>query len=631
MMISAMRRYLKSLHLLLGIVIVAFIGTTFLVWGKGSITGSDVTAPATVNGEDISQERYQRRYQEFVEYYRQLFRDRFTDEQAQRMGLSQLVLNDLIDETLVAQWVAAEGLTVSDEELRARIQGMRAFQQGGRFSRDRYLRVLKENRREPAGFEADLRRALARRKAEETIRAGIKVSEAELRQAYELRREKVRAVWVLVETAPFLAKVAASDDEIQAYLKDHPAEFQRPERRRVQYVVVAPKAFPQKVSDAEVEAYYKDRGREFERPHRVRAAHVLVQVPEVGGSEAEQKSRARVEEVIRRAKAGEDFAKLAKEISEDPASAGSGGDIGFVSRGDLVPAFEQAVFALKKGEVSPEPVRTPFGYHAIKVLDIQEADKRPLKEVAAQITEKLQAERSDRAAVAKADEAASALRTVKDFADEARKLGLEPKEATLARGVALEGVGRDAELEETVFSVAAGGTSGPLKTAAGYVLLKGVEHLPAAVPPLGEIKEQVALAVKRPKAEAQVLERAKALGLAAARGEDFVALAAKEGSPTGDTGLVSQSDPPKDPKLPREVLRLAFQTGVGKISEPAKTPQGMYLVKTLERHPPDPSGFDKERGELEKQLLELKQADAWQSWVATLRAKAKIQVQAQLQ
>lgn len=630
MMISAMRRNLKSLHVLLGVVIVAFIGTTFLVWGKGSITGSDATAVATVNGEEISQDRYQRRHQEYVEYYRQLFRDRFTAEQAQRMGLSQLVLNELVDETLIAQWVTVEGMSVSDDELRTQIQSMRAFQEGGRFSRERYLRVLKANRREPAGFEADLRRALTRRKMEETIKAGIKVSEAELRQAYELRREKVRGVWVLVEVAPFLAKVQVSQAEIEAYLKDHPSEFQRPERRRLQYVMLATKAFAQTVPDAEVEAYYKERGKEFERPHRVRAAHVLVQVPEVGGSEAERRSKARVEDVIRRAKAGEDFAKLATEISEDPASAGSGGDLGYVARGDLVPDFERALFALKKGEISPEPVRTPFGYHAIKVLDVQEADKRPLKEVAAQIRDKLQAERSERAALAKAEEAAPVLRTAKDFAAEARKLGLEPKEATLARGDALEGVGRDPEIEEAVFSVAPGGTSGPLKTAGGHVLVQVVEHLPAAVPPLSQITEQVALAVKRPKAEARVLERAKALGLAAARGEDFVALAQKEGLPTGDTGLVSRAEPPKDPKVPREVLRLTFQTPVGKLSEPAKTAQGMYLVKTLERHPADPSGFDKERGEIEKQLLEQKQVEAWQGWVATLRAKAKMQVQGQL-
>jgi len=625
-MIGAMRRHLKALGILLWVVVAAFVGTTFLVWGKGSITGSDPTAVARVNGEEIPLDRYQRRYQAYVDFYQQLYRDRFSSELAERIGLNQQVLDDLIQEALIVQRATAEGLTVGDDELRSRIQAMRAFQENGRFSRERYLRVLKANRREPAGFEADLRREFTRNKVEETIKAGVKASEAELRQAYESRREKVRAAWVLVEISPFLAKVSVTDEEIQAYLKDHAAEFQRPERRRVQYLVVNPRAFPQRVSEAEVETYYKDRGNEFERPRRVRAAHILARVPEVGGSEAEQKAKARVEEVIRRAKAGEDFAKLAKEISEDPGSASAGGVLGYVARGELVPSFEQVLFALKKGEISPEPVRTPFGYHAIKVLDVQEGGKRPLKEVAAQIREKLEREKSDRAALAKAEEARTRLQTAADFAAEAKKLGLEVKAATVARGESIEGVGRDPAAEEAVFSLAVGGTSSPLKTAGGYVLLKVMEHLPSVVPPLAEIKEQVAGVVRRQKAEVQSLERARALTTAAANGEDLLVLARKEGLPTGDTGLFSRAEPPKEPRLPLEVLRQVFQTAVGKVSEPIKTAQGVYLVKTLERQPPDPAGFEKERAEIEKQLLEQKQAEAWQSWVAALRSKAKIKM-----
>jgi len=176
-----------------------------------------------VNGEEIPLDRYQRRYQAYVDFYRKLYQERFTSDLAERMGLSQQVLDDLIQEALIVQWAAAEGLTVRDAELRARIHAIRAFHQDGRFSPERYRRVLKDNRREPAGFEADLRRELTRKKVEETIKAGIKVSEAELRQAYDLRREKVHAAWVVVELSPFLAKAAATDEEIQAYLKDHPA------------------------------------------------------------------------------------------------------------------------------------------------------------------------------------------------------------------------------------------------------------------------------------------------------------------------------------------------------------------------------------------------------------------------
>src|SRR5207245_11057188 len=150
--------------------------------------------------------------------------------------------------------------------------------------------------------------------------------------------------------------------------------------------------------------YCREHAAEFEEPPPARASHVLVRVPEAGGSEGEDKARAKVADVIRRAKAGGDFAKLARDNSEDPGSAPNGGDLGWVRRGEMVPQFEQALFALKKGAISPEPVRTPFGFHAIKVLDVREAGKKPLQDVAAPIRARLDAEAAEKVMTARAEE-----------------------------------------------------------------------------------------------------------------------------------------------------------------------------------------------------------------------------------
>jgi peptidyl-prolyl cis-trans isomerase D len=624
-----MREYFRSLKFILLIVIAAFIGTTFLVWGKGSITGSDPTAVATVNGEEISLERYQRAYRSHMEFYRQLYQERFTPELAERLGLSQQVLQTLIQETLVIQRAKAERVAVGDAELREKIQAIRVFQEDGRFSRERYLRVLGQVRMDPAVFEEEQRREMVRKKMEATIKAGAKVSDEELRQAYVFRREKVRASWVQVEVQPLLAKVSAAPGEVEAYLKDHQAQFQRPERRRAQYVMVSPKAFVAPATDAEAETYYKEHGSEFERPQRVRAAHILARVPSTGGSEAEGKAKSRVEEAIRRVKAGEDFAAVAKAVSEDPASAPNGGDLGFVASGELVPPFEDALFALKKGEVTREPVRTPFGYHAIKAGEIQPGGKRPFKEAAASIKEKLQNEGSERKARDKTEEVRNALQSAKDFQAEAKRLGLEPKEILMARGMPLPQVGRAPEVEEAAFALAVGGLSSPLKTPAGYLLLKVTERLPSAVPPLAEIEGEVAGAVRRQKAEALALEKANGLIQTAQKEEDLLALAKKEGLPFGETGLFSRSEQAADKRLPAEATRAALELGAGKVSQPVKTPQGVFVVKTLERKPPDPVGFDKEREELGRQLLEQKKNHLWESWLASLRASAKIEASKQ--
>ncbi len=628
-MISAMREYARSLKIVLLIVIAVFILTSGVLFyfGTGPFSGSSSNAVAVVNGEEIPADRFRRAQANFVAAYERMSRQRLTAEMAERLGLTQQVMNELVIDAVVVQGAHREGLRIADDELRAAIQQIREFQENGRFSRDEYLKVLRQNRLDPGEFESEVRRQLLRRKLEGLVREGVKVSPAEVRQAYDLRHESVRAVWAYVDLQPLTAQVQVPEADLEPYVKAHQAQFTRPARRRVQYVLLSPQRFTQPVSDADAEAYYKEHGAEFEQPRRVRVAHVLVRVPPTGGSEAENASRVKVEGVIKRAGAGEDFAKLARDISEDKANAGQGGDLGFVGPGELVAPFEQAAFALKKGEVSPAPVRTPFGYHAIKVLDVREGGKTPFKDVAAKIKETLMAERSQRAAQDRAEAVRAPLLSATDFAVEAGKLGLEVHDATAARGDSLEGIGRDPQLEEAVFSLAVGGVSTPLRTAVGYALVKVVEQIPSGVPPLIEIKDRVGAAIKRERAEALATDKVKSLVAAVGKGGDFVAAARAEGFTTGSIPLFSRADPPKDRGgRPGGVFLAALQTPAGQLAEPVRTEAGVYLVETLERQPADPAGFEKERGEIEKQLLEQKQAQAWEDWIRVRLATAKVEV-----
>src|SRR5216684_2377941 len=489
-----MRDYARSLKIVLLIVIVVFILTSGVLFyfGTGPFEGARSNAVAVVNGEEIPFERFRRAQSNLIAAYERMSRQRLTPELAERIGLSQQVVN----------------------ELRSTIQQIREFQENGRFSRDEYLKVLKQLRLDPGEFESEVRRQLIRRKMETLIKQGVKVSDEEIRQAY-----------------------------------------------------------------------YQEHAAEFEEPKRLRVAHVLVRVPPVGGSEAENAAKAKVEDVIKRAKGGEDFAKLAREISEDKASAVQGGDLGFVGPGELVAPFEQAAFALKKGEISA-PVRTPFGYHAIRVIDVKEGGKTPLKEVAPKIKETLGAQKSEQAAQTRADEARASLLSAKEFPAEAKRLGLEAQEATFGRGDALGEAGRDPQLDETLFGLAVGGVSMPIKTAGGFAIVKVVQHIPAGVPPVAEIRERVMEAIKRERAEQQVTDRAKALITTLGKGGDFAETAKADG----------------------------FRIG------------GVYVVKTLERAAAAADGLEKERPALEKQVLEEKRALAWDNWIRGRLAGSKVQV-----
>jgi peptidyl-prolyl cis-trans isomerase D len=627
-MISLMRRYRRTLQIGLLFVIAAFVATSVFVFGASSLRDEgDAAMVARVNGETISAERYQRRYREFLEMYAQMFRERFSPEMVERLGLSQQVVDDLVQEAVVVQRARAERLEVSDEELNAQIQAIPAFHEGGRFSLKRYEDVLRRVGLSKTAFEDDARRRLTRMKAESTVRGGIKVADAEIEQAFVHTRTEVKAAWALVELAPIVAGTTVPDPELEPYLKGHEAAFREPERRRVQYVVLSPRDFTRPATEAEVEKYYTEHAAEFETPREVQAAHVLARVPETGGSAAEDKARAKVADVIKRAKAGEDFAKLARELSEDPGSAKNGGDLGFVKKGEMVPQFEQALFALKKGELTPEPVRSPFGFHAIKAGEIREGGKKPLKEVAAQIRERLQAEAADRAAKARADETRVKLQAAADFGAEAKSRGLTPVDVKIARRAGAGPFAAPDPVEETAFALAAGGVSVPVKSPAGWLVIKNLESIPPGVPPLAEIKDKVVAAIKRDKAEAVALERARQIA-ADTKGGDLAAAARKAGATTGETARFSKAKPAE--KLPGDVQLAALAGTPGTVTDPVKTPQGYYVLKVAERVPPDRANLAQERDKISQEILTRKQTQAWQAWVSAARAGAKIEVSPRL-
>src|SRR2546429_228745 len=287
-MITVMRRYRKSLQIGLLVVIAAFVASMFVFGATGSRNGGGELrdSVATVNGEKIPIERFQRRYQSYLEAYAQIYRDRFSTEMAERLGLPQQVVGDLVQEALIVQRAGAEGLSITDEELNARIHAIPAFHENGRFALKRYQDALKRRGFTAAGFETEIRRELTRAKVESAVRSGVKVSETELEQAFRLRREEVRVAWALIEL-----------------------------------------------------------------PSIVAAA---------GGG-----------------RAGEGFARGGQGLAEAPGAGPGGGAVGWGGRGGGVPRLEQGLLARKRGEGWAEPVRTPFGFHAIKVFELKEGGRKP--------------------------------------------------------------------------------------------------------------------------------------------------------------------------------------------------------------------------------------------------------------
>jgi peptidyl-prolyl cis-trans isomerase D len=617
---------------LLAAVLLAFVVSLAYFGSSGSSGGGSQAAVVTVDGESVSVVTFDRAYRAAVERTRQLAGDRWTEELPRTLRLREQVVERLIEERLVARGAAREGIVVSDAELAQQIMRIGAFQEGGRFSRERYVRVLAlvQPPMTPADFEADFRTELVRQRAQALIADGARVTAAEVRQAWEGDRSRVRAAYLLVPAGSGEG-LQATDAELETYHKAHAAEFTQPERRRVLAAVLPTASVPPPVvSDADVEAAYKARRSQFEQPSRAKVSHVLVKVPAVGGSAAEDQAKARAEAALGRIRGGADFAQVAREMSEDPATASRGGDLGLVGSGELVPEVDNLIQGLKPGELGG-PVRSSFGYHVVKVFEVVPGARKDLKEVAPTLRATLAAEGQLKALRDRAQDAQRALLTAADFGAEARRLGLAVREAgPLRRGDPVEGLGRITEATDAIFALPPDGVSSPVSVPEGLAIFRLVSREPSRLVPLEEARQAVLRAVRRLKALDETKARAEKFAETVRKGEDPRALARLGGATYGEIGPFSRADPLGDRALAQALGPVALTLAEGGVAGPVEGPGGVYVVKLLGRDRPDPAAFEAARAELEARLVREKRARFWQAWLSAARAGAKIEINRQL-
>ena len=619
---------------LLAAVLIAFV-VSLAYFGAGSSSGGGgggQAAVVTVDGEAVSAVTFDRAYRAAVEQTRQMAGDRWTEELPRMLRLREQVVDRLVDERLVARGAAREGITVSDAELAEQITRIGAFQEGGRFSRERYVRLLAMSQppMNPQEFEAEFRAELIRQRLQALISDGAKLAEAEVRQAWEIDRSRVRAAYLLV-AAGAGEDLAVTDAELEAHYKAHPAEFTQPERRRVLAAILpAASVPPPAVTDADVEAAYQARRAQFEQPTRTKVSHVLIKVPAVGGSAAEDQAKARAESALARIRGGADFAQVAKEMSEDSSTASRGGDLGLIAAGELVPEVDKAIQSLKAGELGG-PIRSPFGYHLLKVFEVVPGSRKELKEVTPTLRATLAAEGQLKAHRDRAQEAQQALLVAADFGAEARRLGFTVREAgPLRRGDPIEGIGSVAEATDAIFALPPDGVSSPVRVPEGLAIFRLVGTEPARLLPLVEARADVLRAVRRQKALDEAKGRAEKLAEAVRKGEDPRALARPGGPTHGEIGPFSRAEPLGDRALGQVLGPVALALPEGGVSGPVEGPGGFYVVKLLGRERPDPATFEAARAPLETRLLRDKRARLWQAWLSAARAGAKIEINRQL-
>lgn len=379
-------------YIIFGVLIVVFVA----FFGPGSQGcqglggGGMATYAAKVNGEEISLREFETAYGNMINNYAQQLGGNFDEKQAEQLGLKGTVLEGLVTSKLIIEAAVQSGLSVSDEEVAATIRDIPVFQRDGHFDFPTYKSFLASRGFTPESFEKNVRQDLLRDKMLAQVRQSAKASDAEAKE--EFVKDNDRAALTVVRFSPthFAAEVPVSTAEAQAFLATDEGK-------------------------AEVAQAYQFEAARFKTPKYVKAQHILVKVTEDAPDAEVKAAEQKIADARKRIEGGEDFGKVAEEISEDLGSKDKGGDVGFFGPGTMARPFEDAAMALEAGQIS-EPVRTRFGYHLIKVNEVRPAVEKPLAEVQDQLAaEILQAKKALGIAKEKAAQAVAAVKAGKSL------------------------------------------------------------------------------------------------------------------------------------------------------------------------------------------------------------------------
>jgi len=630
-MLRFMRKHATSwfIKIALGLIIIVFI-----FWGVGGFRGNEEAVVAKVGKTIIDTKTYRDAYQKMVEYYRKQYKGQWNEKLLKLFDVKHRVLNQLIDQVLIAQEARRLHITVSAQEVTESIESMPAFQRNGHFSRRLYLDLLRYNRIEPADFEQSRKRELLYEKVKSLVAepASIVTSE-ELNGLIRLQYEKRRLAYVKILSKDFIDRVNLSEADLKKYYETHKESYRQPEKVVVSYLLFEPRNYTDrvKVTDKEIRKYYETYKEAFRVPERVRVRHILFRLPPNPNKEEVEKVRKKALVVDKLAKSGKDFAKLAKKYSEGP-TAKKGGDLGYFTRGMMVKPFEDAAFSMKKGEISGL-VRTSFGFHIIKVEDVQPARTKSLDEVKKEIETKIKLKKAGDIALKEADKAYTELYEHPNMGAYAKKHGLKVHKTTPFSKDTRTGVEIIPEKPfiDTAFLLKKGKISTILALKRGYCLIHLDDRQPSKIMPLQEVKTKVEKIVREEKALEMARTKAANLIKSLVKEKHLSNLAVKEGLKVKKTklfGMMNPTDPDLGVALSGAINEVALLTKENPIvSRPLPLGKMGYAVCVLDEIvPPGPEEVKKEEGKLRGQLRRVKAEKALQSWLGALRKKTKIEI-----
>jgi len=632
-MIRQLQNAGPTLKVILGallVIICASMAITLIPGGIGSSFG--IGAPpagvlATIGDQQVTVTEVQREARAMI---RQQFPRGGPQASILLPYFASQAAEQLINEKALVAEARRMGLRVSDDELRDELQhgqlGSMLFPDGKFVGQEEYENFVQRNDLTVPQFEALEKDFILVRKLRALVSTSAFVGDAEVRDEFNRRNTKVKFEYAVVTQADILKGLHPTDEELKAFYERNKATYNNsiPEKRQIKYVVVdsAKLAAATTVTDQDLQAYYDQHRDEYRVPEQVKVSHILIKTPlPAPGAKEDEKAvadaRAKAEGVLKELKAGGDFAKLAEKYSDDPGSAKSGGELGWIGRGRTVPEFEKAAFSLGKGQTS-DLVKSSYGVHIIHVEDKQEAHLKTLAEVKSEIEEKVKQQKTARATEAAGNALLRQARTDGFDAAAAAKGQTAVTTEFFGRTDTLPGLAANPQFMDAVFNESEKAPPDVVQVPQGYVVFQLLAIKPPATPTFEEIRSKVESQFKNERAAFLLQQKTQELSDRSKAGHDLKKAAKDLGATVKTSDLVLPDGQVPDIGSMASASAI-FSLKPGEISGPITAGGNGVVAQLLEKQAPTDQEFTEKKDQIRQSLLEAKQNDLFGLFVTNLR------------
>jgi peptidyl-prolyl cis-trans isomerase D len=545
------------------------------------------TFVAKVGEHEISQQDFQTRVNDMRQRAQQSQGEQFDSAYFEQPEIKRQILDAMVSQQLLQQANTKLGLVVPDQVVRESIATQESFQVGGQFNVDAYRAVLASQGMTPAMFESRVRADLSTQQLPEAISATTLVTDADMDRYLKLRFQQ-RDMRYVELPRPALTDATVADADIASYYKAHLVDFTTPEQVSVQYLEVnaADLKIPEQADDAQLRDVYEKQKQRYTQPEQREVSHILVNVPKNATPEQQKAALDKAQKLAAEA-TPENFAKLATASSDDLGSKRQGGDLGWLEKGVANAAFDDALFAMKKGEIS-KPVLSPDeGYHIIWLRDARSGSAKPFEEVRADIARDWQKTERERLYNEKAGNLADvAGRSPGSLEPVAKELELPLKTSALFGKTGGEGIVSDQKVIAAAFAddvLAQGNNSGLIQVSPTHALvIHLLKHVAAAPKALADVSDVVRQRILDERVDAQAKKHADDVLAELRKGGDLQAVATTARAPL-KTAVAERGNPDISPAIFSEVFLLPHPADGKPVWSAVPTGNGAYAIVALDK------------------------------------------------